>query len=146
MNNKPEEDEPFEFATTFDFKEELMDAVRAAGLPQDLAESIDVELEETTEKDSNVIFVSSDGEVVYKAIWAPSSALNGERGPEIFPGARNDVVIAVYNRDFIDQIVEETEGEDAGLRDELWEQRISELVDEVATCYAERPSTWGEFE
>lgn len=145
MSNKPEE-EPFEFSTTFDFKEELMDAVRAAGLSQDLVESIDVELEETEDKDSNVIFVSSDGDVVYKAIWAPSSALDGRRGPELFPGARNDVIIAVYNRDFIDEIVRQTEGEEAGLRDEMWEQRIGELVEEVAACYAERPSTWGEFE
>ena len=145
MSNKPEE-EPFEFSTTFDFKEELMDAVRAAGLSQDLVESIDVELEETEDKDSNVIFVSSDGDVVYKAIWAPSSALDGRRGPELFPGARHDVIIAVYNRDFIDEIVRQTEGEEAGLRDEMWEQRIGELVEEVAACYAERPSTWGEFE
>lgn len=145
MSNKPEE-EPFEFSTTFDFKEELMDAVRAAGLSQDLVESIDVELEETEDKDSNVIFVSSDGDVVYKAIWAPSSALDGRRGPELFPGARNDVIIAVYNRDFIDEIVRQTEVEEAGLRDEMWEQRIGELVEEVAACYAERPSTWGEFE
>ena len=139
-------EEPIEFSTTFDSKEELIEAVRAAGLPASLAQSINIELEETEEVDSRVIFVSSDGDVVYKAIWAPPSALDGKRGPELFPGARNDVVIAVYNRDFIDQIVEETEGEDAGLRDELWEQRISELVEEVATCYAERPSTWGEFE
>lgn len=140
------EDDPIEFSTTFELKEELLAAARSAGLSDDLVTSIDVELEETEDKDSNVIFVSSDGDVVYKAIWAPPSALDGRRGPEIFPGARNDVVIAVYNRDFIDQIVEETEREDPGLRDKMWEERVGELVEEVAACYAERPSTWGEFE
>jgi hypothetical protein len=140
------DDERFEFSATFEAKEELLAAVRRAGLSRDLENTISSELDETDDKDSNVIFVSSDGDVVYKAIWAPPSALNGERGPEIFPGASNDVVIAVYNRDFIDQIVMETEAEEAGLRDDMWEQRIGELVDEVASCYHDRPSTWGEFE
>jgi hypothetical protein len=143
--NDPEDDR-FEFSTTFESKDELLAAVRRAGISRDLENTISSELDETDDKDSNVIFVSSDGDVVYKAIWAPPSALNGKRGPEIFPGATDDVVIAVYNRDFIDQIVQETEEEDAGLRDELWEQRVGELVDEVASCYHDRPSTWGEFE
>lgn len=133
------------FSCDFDEKEELLQAITAAGLSADLVQSVSSELEETEEKDSRVIFVSSDGEIVYKAIWAPASALDGKRGPELFPGARNDVVIAVYNRDFIDELVETIENEDAGLRDEMWEDKIGELVEEVMACYADRPTTWGEF-
>jgi hypothetical protein len=133
------------FSCDFDEKEELLQAITAAGLSADLVKSVSSELEETEEKDSRVIFVSSDGEIVYKAIWAPASALDGKRGPELFPGARNDVVIAVYNRDFIDELVETIENEDAGLRDEMWEDKIGELVEEVMACYADRPTTWGEF-
>lgn len=140
------DDERFEFSATFEAKEELLAAVRRAGLPRDLENRISSELDETDDKDSNVIFVSSDGDVVYKAIWAPPSALNGKRGPEIFPGATEDVVIAVYNEEFINEIVEETEAEDAGLRDGLWELRVGQLVDEVVSCYHDRPTTWGDFE
>lgn len=143
--NDPD-DERFEFSATFEAKEELLAAVRRAGLSRDLEDRISSELDETDDKDSNVIFVSSDGDVVYKAIWAPPSALNGKRGPEIFPGATEDVVIAVYNEEFINEIVEETEAEDAGLRDGLWELRVGQLVDEVVSCYHDRPTTWGDFE
>ena len=143
MSEDPNDD--VNFSCDFDEKEELLQAITAAGLSADLVQSVSSELEETEEKDSRVIFVSSDGEIVYKAIWAPASALDGRRGPELFPGARNDVVIAVYNRDFIDEIVEKIENEDAGLRDEIWEDKIGELVEEVMACYADRPTTWGEF-
>ena len=140
-----DQEDVFRFSCDFDNKHELIEAIKDAGLSNNLLNSVNSELEETEEDDSRVIFVSSDGEVVYKAIWAPASALDGEKGPHIFPGASNDVVIAVYNVDFINSIVDYIEEQEAGLRDELWESRISELVEEVMTCYDERPSTWGEF-
>lgn len=139
------EDELIDGSYTFEEKNELLDVMKQLGLADELVTSVDAELEETEEKDSKVIFVSSDGEIVYKAIIAPSSALRSGRGPEIFPGARPDVVLAVYSEEFIESIVEKIEREDAGLRDELWENEVSALVDEVISCYAERPDNWGDF-
>ncbi len=140
-----DQEDELHFSCDFDNKNELIEAIKDAGLSSKLINSVSSELEETEENDSRVIFVSSDGDVVYKAIWAPASALDGEKGPQLFPGASNDVVIAVYNVDFINSIVDYIDEQDAGLRDELWESKIGELVEEVMTCYDERPSTWGEF-
>jgi hypothetical protein len=66
--NEPDDIEPIDFSTTFEHRDELIKAARAAGIPKELADSLNSELEETEEEDTRVIFVSSDGDVVYKAI------------------------------------------------------------------------------
>jgi hypothetical protein len=129
----------------FEQKEDFVRAMEGAGLSTELINAMESELKEVDSQRHNVIFVSTNGQNVVKAIHVPASALNNEDGPVVFPGAEKNVLIAAFSRDFIYKEVQRLEDvEDEDDRNDFWGEFLGELCHKIEMEIENKPVDWSE--
>ncbi len=124
--------------------EEFVDRVHAKGLPLDVAELMHREIQETRSEGHNVIFIGTDGDKTIKAIHVPSSALGGGSGPVLFAGADDNLIIAAFSNEFMDENASRIDEEEPRLRPDMWLRFMEKLHDMVEDEYADNPPVWNE--
>lgn len=132
----------FEASVPFERKEELAAAMAASGISDEVAAAMLEELEETEQKEHNVIFVSTDGAYAIKAIHVPESSIGNVNGPVLFPCSNPNVILAAFSKEYIQDQIDYIEQLVPGLRDEAWVEFL-ELLNEKITLECEsHPPTW----
>jgi hypothetical protein len=132
----------FDESIPFERKEELTAALAASGISDDVAAAMLEELEETEQKEHNVMFVSTDGHYAVKAIHVPESSIGNVNGPVLFPCSNPNVILAAFSKEYIQEQINYIENLDAGLRDDAWVEFLELLNDKITLECEAHPPTW----
>jgi hypothetical protein len=138
--NNPFDD--FEASVPFERKEELTAALAASGINDEVAAAMLEELEETEQREHNVMFVSTDGHYAVKAIHVPESSINNVNGPVLFPSSNPNVILAAFSKEYIQEQVDYIEQLTPGLQDEAWVEFLECLNDKITLECESHPPTW----
>lgn len=95
------------------------------------AEDYTKEMMET--EDPNLLFIAGHEHRVIKGLCVKSAALNGETGPQIFPGAEDNVVIAAFSDEFVQFMVDKVQTLPEHLQDTAWEMFLTMLADDAGS-------------
>lgn len=132
----------FDASVPFGEKDELSAALAASGINEDVAAAMLEELEETEQKEHNVIFVATDGAYAIKAIHVPESSINNVNGPVLFPSSNPNVILAAFSKEYIQEQIDYIERLSPGLRDESWVEFLELLNDKITLECESNPPTW----
>lgn len=95
------------------------------------AEDYTKEMMET--EDPNLLFIAGHEDKVIKGLCVKAASLNGETGPEIFPGAEDNVVIAAFSDEFVQFMIDKVQTLPEHLQDTAWEMFLTMLADDAGT-------------
>lgn len=96
------------------------------------------------EQDPDILFVAkSTSKMLIKGIIVPASSIDGNPGPVIFPGAEENVILAAFSREFIQDMADKIgllPGEE--MQETAWEMFLELACQSAGQEYEENPTTF----
>ena len=96
------------------------------------------------EQDPDILFVAkSTNKMLIKGIIVPGSSIDGNSGPVIFPGAEDNVILAAFSREFIQEMADKIGMiPDETIQETAWEMFLELACQTAGQEYEDNPITF----